>query len=96
MAIYANHHVLPPPLDAPYDHTMRTAPSDLYRGTILTITNTGFIMTDLNGAGTTTVVVSRHTRLPYGDAFKVGADVVVVGDRTGTSTIDAFGVRGIE
>jgi hypothetical protein len=94
MAFYADHNELPPPLAFVYGAPFRAPPPpDIYHGIILATTTDGFIIVDQNGAGTTTVRIDGRTRLPDGVDFSVGTDVVVVGDRIGSSTVQAFGVR---
>jgi len=94
MAFYADHHELPPPLAFVYGTPFRAPPPpDVYHGVILATTTDGFVIVDKNGAGTTTVIVDGRTRLPDGVDFSVGTPVVVVGDRLGSSTVQAFGVR---
>ena len=94
MKFYLVHNQLPPPLAFVYGAPFRAPPPpDVYNGTILATTTNGFIIDDQNGAGTTTVVITNQTRLPDGIDFAVGTDVVVVGDRLGSSTVRAFGVR---
>lgn len=90
---YARHNELPPPFQVPYN-VFRQAPApDVYHGTIVAETSRGFVMVDENGAGTTTVVVDRMTRLPNGADFEIGTDVVVLGDANGPGTVRAFGVQ---
>lgn len=94
MAFYADHNELPPPLAFVYGASFRAPPPpDVYHGIILATTTGGFIIVDQNGAGTTTVRINDRTRLPDGVDFSVGTNVVVVGDRVGSSTVQAFGVR---
>ena len=71
-------------------------PDDAYHGSIIAFVPRGFVMTDEDGAGTTTVYITPKTRLPYGDNFEVGERIVVIGDREGTGTVEAFGVREID
>ena len=97
MEFYAEHHMLPPPLSMIYGAPFRMPPPpDVYHGTILTVTLDGFVIDDLNGAGTTTVIITGKTRLPDGEDFSVGSEVVVVGDTVATGTIQAFGVREVD
>lgn len=96
MTFYARHHMLPPPLDELYGKALRGTPPDLFRGTILTMSTTSFVMADENGAGTTMVIVTPRTHLPNGEMFKVGSSVVVVGDGVATGTVQAFGVNTID
>ena len=96
MAFYARHHMLPPPFDQPYSRTLRGTPPDLFRGTVLTMSTTSFVIADENGAGTTTVIMTPRTHLPDGSQFKIGSSVVVMGDYLATSTVQAFGVDTID
>lgn len=94
MQFFASHHQLPPPLAFIYGAPFRMPPPpDVYHGVILATTTSGFVLDDQNGAGTTTVLINGQTRLPYGIDFSVGTEVVVVGDRIGSSTVRAFGVQ---
>jgi hypothetical protein len=93
----ARHGDLPSPIDMLYRGPMRVPPpSDTYHGQILVIVPGGFTLVDEEGAGTTTVLVTPETRLPYGEDFKPGERVVVVGDTTATGTVRAFGIREID
>lgn len=97
MALYAQHHQLPIPLAIIYSAPFRMPPPpDVYHGTILATTTQGFVIDDQNGAGTTTVLVTHETRLPYGEDFSVGSEVVVVGDTVATGTVRAYGVREVD
>ena len=42
------------------------------------------------------IVITPHTRLPRKHNFEIGSTVVVQGDRVGTDTIEAFGVRDVD
>ncbi len=98
MAFLARHNVLPEPLMGLYKPPFRLRPDDVYHGRIVARTNDGFILSD-RGESTTTVVITRHTRLPFGENFEPGDAVVVIGDSIGTSTdsdtIEAFGIREV-
>jgi hypothetical protein len=94
--VSARHGMLPPPVMQIYGRTLRQPPPDLYHGEVLATTTSGFILVDEDGAGTTTVLITRETRLPLGEAFEVGERVVVVGDSAATGTVRAFGVREID
>ena len=88
---------LPPVLNAMYGHPLRTPPpGDMYNGKIVGLLKSGFVIVDEGGAGTTTVIVTPDTRLPYGEDFTLGERVVVVGDSSATGTVQAFGVREID
>jgi hypothetical protein len=69
---------------------------DVYHGEIVGVFNGGFVLSDIDGEGTTTVYVSPRTRLPYGADFAPGDYVVVVGDGSASGTVQAFGIREIE
>ncbi len=71
------------------------SPGEMYRGHVLHVTDQGFVIFDDNGAGTTTVLLTRHTRLPYGADFATGTSVIVVGDTVSTGTVKAYGVREV-
>lgn len=70
------------------------ADNDIHRGYVLTTASSGFIMADLYGA-TSAVVLASETYLPPSPSFAPGAEVVVFGDRNGSGTINALGVREI-
>jgi hypothetical protein len=72
---------------------MRT--DDVYRGVIVS-TSPGELVIYDRGAGTTSVRLLPSTQLPQGADFTVGDSVVVIGDKTATGTVDAFGVREVE
>lgn len=67
----------------------------MYHGEIVSLMPGGFLLGD-EDSGTTTVILTPDTRLPYGENFTVGERVVVVGDASATGTIRAFGVREID
>lgn len=84
---------LPPPVGMLYAHL--PPPPDVYRGRIVSFGANSFALLDEGGAGTTSVLVSSQTHLPYGGDFHVGERVVVVGDMA-SGTVRAFGVREID
>lgn len=93
MEFYARHNDLPPPLALAYGAPFRMPPPpDILHGTILSITPSMIVVDDENGAGTTTVLIDSNTKLPDGDDFGVGEEVVVIGDKVATGTMRAFGV----
>ena len=97
MLFFADHGEAPPPLNFFYGRTSRPAPPDgLYRGMIVQSGDHRFVIIDRNRAGTTTVLVTPDTRLPYGGDFTVGKYVIVVGDRVGTDTLQAYGIQQID
>jgi hypothetical protein len=92
----ARHGRLPPPMGMWYDKPFRgERPGDMYRGVIIQRSAENFVMLDADGVGTSTVTLTRKTRLPYGEDFGPGDMVIVIGDSDGTNTIRAFGVREI-
>jgi hypothetical protein len=100
MELEAYHHQLPGPLalvSLAYGAPFRMPPPpDVYHGTILATSTDGFVMDDENGAGTTTVRITSKTRLPYGQDFSVGSEVVVIGDTVASGTVEAFGMREVD
>jgi hypothetical protein len=96
LALSARHGDLPPPLGFWYGDTFRAPPPpELYRGVIIAMNQHQLILVD-PAAGTTTVILTPRTRLPYGSDFSVGTSVVVVGDPIATGTIQAFGIREMD
>ena len=92
----ARHGQLPPPMGMFYGDGLRPSRAGgMYHGTIYATTSGGFILTDIEGEGTSTIIVTPRTRLPYGADFSRGDFVVVIGDAIGTDTIQAFGAREI-
>ena len=88
---------LPAPINFWYgDMVRRPHPSDVHRGVIVSRTTHTLVITDPDGDGTWPVVISRQTRLPYGEGFELGDMVLVIGDLDASGTIQAFGVRMIE
>ena len=84
---------LPSPIGQMYRGPMHVP--DIYRGTIVSIMSGGFLLSDENGAGTTTVLVDPQTRLPLGADFTPGEEVVVFGEGA-SGTVHALGIREIE
>lgn len=94
--ISARHGELPPPMRFVYDDgALRPPPGELYRGTIISMGTSSFVISNANRPGTTTVLLSPRTRLPYGGDFGIGGMVVVIGDPMSTGTVRAFGVQEI-
>ena len=92
----ARHGHLPPPFNMFYGSAVRPPRGgEMYHGRIVAITPGGFIVADVEGESTSTVVLTPQTRLPYGADFSTGDYVVVVGDSIATDTLQAFGVREI-
>ncbi len=81
---------LPPPIAILYRSGSEHIP-DIYHGTIIEMSSSGFVMSDDNGAGTTTIIIDRHTELPLGSAFQPGDEVVVFGTQA-SDTVHALGV----
>jgi len=97
MMLSARRGQLPPPFGMMYGAPVRMPrPGDTYHGQISAINKNGFVIFDEDGAGTTTVIVTPQTRLPYGSGFTAGERVVVVGDTVATGTVRAFGVQEID
>ncbi len=95
MFFFARHGQLLP-LGMMYDRTFRPSrEGDVYFGAIGNFVKGGFVVVDQNGAGTTTIVVTPATRLPYGADFEIGDTVVIVGDEVATGTVRAFGIREV-
>jgi len=97
LMLSARRGVLPQALTGLYGRSLREAPpGDMYHGDIVGMLGNGFLLVDEDRAGTTTVVVTTQTRLPYGENFSVGERVVVVGDMVASGTVEAFGIREID
>lgn len=82
------------PLEFWYHSLRAPAPDDVYRGVVVKHTPEGFVI--ISSAGTSTILLTPRTRLPYGEDFEAGDMIIVVGDRVSTDTIRAFGVRVIQ
>lgn len=94
LEIIARRHLLPEPLGSMYRPPFRMRDESIFRGVVASSSGTGIAIVDRNG-GTTTVLITNSTRLPYGRHFEEGTTVVVVGDRVATGTVQAFGIRDI-
>lgn len=93
----AHDHMLPPPMEGIYGHPSHFArPPGLFRGILSATTSDGFEAIDIDGDGTTTIIVTPRTQLPDGYDFSVGDDIMVIGDVTSTDTIRAFGIHIVE
>lgn len=91
LAVEGNEGHLPPPLGFMYAGLLHPKPpAGAIRGEYLATSSEGFIMGTEDG--TTTIIVSRFTRLPLGADFAPGDQVEVIGDRTSSGTVQAFGV----
>ena len=99
MAFLARHNVLPEPLTGLYKPPFRLRSDDVYHGRVTERTEDGLILSNREFS-TTSVVITRRTRLPYGEDFVPGDAVVIIGDLIGTSTgaqiIEAFGIRKVK
>jgi len=91
----ARHGHLPPPLGMWYGHH-RAPPGDVYRGVIVASTTYGFMIALDDDGGTSTVIITPQTRLPFGADFSPGDTLIIVGDDMGTDTVRAFGIREID
>lgn len=97
LQIADRQHMLPPPMDGIYGHPSHFyRPPGLFRGTLLATTSNGFDALDIDGDGTTSIIMTPKTQLPDGDDFSIGDDVMVIGDMSGTDTIRAFGIHIVE
>jgi len=85
---------LPPPLSIMYRAGSQDVPG-IYRGDVVSVIPGGFLLSDENGAGTTTILIDPSTRLPLGAGFTVGEEVVVFGTEA-SGTVHAFGVREVQ
>jgi len=70
-------------------------PGDVRRGEITGRNPDGLQIQDVFG-GTSTVVISPETRLPYGADFEIGDTLVVFGEKNEDGVIRAFGIREID
>lgn len=96
LMLSARRGLLPPALMFIYRGPLEAPPpGDVYRGEILSTGHNGFLMMDEGGAGTTSVILTPQTRLPYGEDFSPGERVLVVGDMA-SGSVEAFGVREID
>jgi len=78
-----------------YQHFGLQRIQDIHHGTIVASLPNGFVMESVRG-GTSTVIITPQTRLPFGSAFDPGDLVVVFGGEMGGGTIQALGVREVE
>ena len=101
MDFFVEHEFLPPPLNGPMHMLYRgplrmERPHDVYRGYIVSTSSGGFIVRDSEADATSSVVITRHTRLPYGEDFEPGMMIIVVGDDMDDGSIKAFGIRTLD
>lgn len=67
---------------------------EVHRGTVIGTTTGGLLIYRIEG-GTSTILLTPKTRLPYGEAFEAGTAVIIMGQEVGNGTIRAFGVRAV-
>ena len=92
----ARHGHLPSPMGMLYGSGLRPhRDGEMYHGRITRMIPNGFVLADIEGEGTSTIVITPQTRLPYGADFSADDLVVVIGDEVATGTVQAFGVREI-
>jgi hypothetical protein len=84
-----------PFLSSYYPEIGEFIPNNVHRGQIVEISPTGFILRDVILAHTSTIFVASDTNYPYGNAYHAGDIVVVFGERSGTGTIQAWGVEDL-
>lgn len=77
-----------------YPRFMMHPPADINPGDIQELSSSGFILTGPRGE-VLHVMMTSSTRWSAKTQFEKGDRVVVFGDRAGTSSIDAFGIRKI-
>jgi hypothetical protein len=75
-----------------FEHSLH---DNVFPGTIILLTDDGFHMRDREEAELD-IIITSDTRFPYGVDFVAGDTVVVFGERRGTSTIEAIGVRRMD
>lgn len=80
---------LPSPIEDIYRGAPRQVP-EVARGQIVRMVPSGFVLKDMDSS-TSTILIDKRTRLPFGSDFTVGEEVVVFGDET-DGTIRAFGI----
>jgi len=82
------------PLAGPlYKGLRQEMPDDLYQGVVLTLTEQGFHMQNIDEE-VFLVEINERTRLPFGSEFIPGDMVMVIGELE-DETIKAFGIRKI-
>lgn len=96
LAIIARHGAAAPIRFVYHDAIRAQTPDELYQGIVVSMDTRGLVMSDRNRPGTTTIFFTPKTRFPYGADFSAGEMVVVIGDRVGTDTIEAYGVRDVD
>jgi hypothetical protein len=75
-----------------FEHPMN---DHVFPGSIMAMTDDGFLMKDIRGKEFT-VIITSDTRFPFGVDLTIGDRVVVFGTKTSTTTIDAQGVRRMD
>lgn len=87
----ARHGTLPGVVGTVYEQGMRPPlPDDMYRGTIVSHSGEFLILEGTDGA-TTSVHISKRTRLPFGADFAPGDTLLVIGDEA-SGTLEAYGI----
>jgi len=69
------------------------APNDIHRGEVIAVTPYGFIMENLSGGETSTIIIASGTDLTFLGGLHVGDNIVIFGDRSATGTIQAVGIE---
>ena len=94
---HARHNELPLPFGMWYREPFREPRSaEIYHGVVISASSSGLVVADINEEGTSTVIITPQTRLPYGADFAPGDFVVVFGDDMGSDTMRAFGIREVD
>lgn len=70
-------------------------PGDVFRGVVV-IHDGDRIVIQSAEVGTTTLLIDKKTRLPYGEDFAPGDMVLAIGDETASGTVHAFGIRTVD
>jgi len=71
------------------------APNDIHRGEVIAVTPYGFVMQNLSGGETSTIIIASGTDLTFLGGLHVGDNIVIFGDRSATGTIRAVGVEKV-
>jgi hypothetical protein len=92
---YRDHH-LRSPVDDAYSIFHMQRFDRVHPGEIIELNDSGFILQEKMGGGTSSVIISEITKFPDGKSFVSGSRVVVFGDATSTALneriIHALGV----
>lgn len=87
----AQRGFLPGVVGAFYEQGVRPPlPDDMYRGTVVSDDGEFLVLRASDGA-TTSVHVTRHTRLPFGADFAPGDTLIIIGDEA-SGTLEAYGI----